>query len=347
MRHVETTRRGVLALGAAALAAPALAQPRPPLRISVWGGSWRDLVNDQIGRRFTRETGIAVEYQTGGTIDRLNRARLARANPESDITFTTSHIGWLYANDDLFEAFADAQVPNARNLVPQARISPFHVGTWAYVYTIGWRPDLLPGMAFESWGDLWRPELRNRLAAPDFDPSHIIAAAARLEGAGPENWERGQDRLRALRPNFRAFYTNDANSQQLIASGDTPVQVILSMNAHHMVEQGVNVRLSIPREGAVLGVDCAAVMKNSRNQEAAWRFINMALDPAVQVAIAVDKKGSPTVTGATLPANIAGLPGVFTTPEQWERQALIIDHRLRAEKTNEWRRWFQENIIAR
>lgn len=340
-------RRGVLALGAATLATPALAQPRPPLKISVWGGSWRDLVNDQIGRKFTRETGIPVEYQTGGTIDRLNRARLAKGNPESDITFTTSHIGWLYANDDLYEPFDAAKVPNAANLVEQARISPFHVGTWAYVYTIGFRPDLLPNVSFNSWEDLWKPEMRNRIAAPDFDPSHLIAVAARLEGADAANWERGQERLKALRPNFRAFYTNDANSQQLIASGETPVQVILSMNAHHMVEQGVNIRLAIPREGAVLGVDTVAVMKGSRNADAAWRFINMALDPAVQVAIAADKKGSPTVTGAQLPANIANLPGVFTTAEQWRTQALIIDHRLRAEKTNEWRRWFQENIIAR
>ena len=340
-------RRGVLALGAATLATPALAQPRPPLKISVWGGSWRDLVNDQIGRKFTRETGIPVEYQTGGTIDRLNRARLAKGNPESDITFTPSHIGWLYANDDLYEPFDAAKVPNAANLVEQARISPFHVGTWAYVYTIGFRPDLLPNVSFNSWEDLWKPEMRNRIAAPDFDPSHLIAVAARLEGADAANWERGQERLKALRPNFRAFYTNDANSQQLIASGETPVQVILSMNAHHMVEQGVNIRLAIPREGAVLGVDTVAVMKGSRNADAAWRFINMALDPAVQVAIAADKKGSPTVTGAQLPANIANLPGVFTTAEQWRTQALIIDHRLRAEKTNEWRRWFQENIIAR
>ncbi|MCW8086273.1 ABC transporter substrate-binding protein [Sabulicella glaciei] len=347
MSHVNTTRRGMMAFGAAALAAPALAQSRQPLRISVWGGSWRDLVSEQIGRRFTQATGIPVEYQTGGTIDRLNRARLTRSAPESDITFTTSHIGWLYANDDLYERFDAAKVPNASRLVEQARISPFHVGTWAYVYTIGWRPDLLPNMNFESWEDLWKPELRNRLAAPDFDPSHLIAVAAKLEGADAANWERGQDRLRALRPNFRAFYTNDANSQQLIASGDTPVQVILSMNAHHIAGQGVNLRLAIPREGAVLGVDTAAVMKGSRNQEAAWRFIDMALDPAVQAGIAADKKGSPTVTGVQLPQNVASLPGVFTTPEQWSSQALIIDHRLRAEKTNEWRRWFQENIIAR
>ena len=39
---------------------------------------------------------MPVEFITGGTIDRLNKAKLAKGNPESDITFTTSHVGWLY-----------------------------------------------------------------------------------------------------------------------------------------------------------------------------------------------------------------------------------------------------------
>lgn len=345
---LHTPRRRLAALGAGLLAAPRLASAQANrISVSVWGGSWRDMVQNVIARKFTADTGATVEFQTGGTIDRLNRARLARGNPESDINFTTSHIGWLYQNDGLFETLDLARIPMAANLVEQAKISPGHIGTWAYVYTIGYRPDLLPGMSFASWGDLWSPQLANRVAVPDFDPSHIIVAAAVLEGGDASTWERGQARLRALRPNLRAFYTNDANSQQLIASGETPVQVILSMNAHHIASQGVNVRLAIPREGAVLGIDCVSIMRGSRRQELAYRFINTCLEPEVQAAIAADKKGSPTVTNARLDPQVAQLPGVFTTAEQWRTQALIIDHRLRAEKTNEWRRWFQENIIAR
>ncbi len=344
---VQLTRRTAL-IGAGVLAAPSIVQAQANrISISIWGGSWRDMVQEIVAKRFTAETGATVEFQTGGTVDRLNRARLSRAAPEADLTFTTSHFGWLYANDGLFETLDLGQIPNAANLVEQAKISPFHLGSWAYVYTIGYRPDLLPGVEFGSWGDLWSPAMVNKLAAPDFDPSHIIVAAAVLEGGDASTWERGQARLRALRPNFRAFYTNDANSQQLIGSGETPVQVLLSMNAHHMVNQGVNIRLAIPREGAVLGVDTIAIMKGSRRQELAYRFINTCLNPEVQAAIAADKKGSPTVSNARLDPAVAALPGVFTTAEQWRTQAMIIDHRLRAEKTNEWRRWFQENIIAR
>jgi putative spermidine/putrescine transport system substrate-binding protein len=316
------------------------------LIISSWGGSWKDLIAETAGKKFTAETGVEVEFITGGTIDRLNKAKLAKGDPESDITFTTAHVGWLYANDGLYETLDVAKIPNAANLVAQAKISPYHVGCWSYVYTIGYRPDLLPaGITFDSWAELWKPELKGKLAAPDFDASHLIAVAARLEGADPANWDKGQSLLKALKPNFKSFYSDDAGSQQLMQSGEAPVQVMLSMNAYYLQSQGVNVKLAIPKEGAVLGVDTVGIMKGSKKTELAYKFINALLDPDVQTQIATLKKGSPVVTNAKLDDATAKLPGVFTTGDQWEREALVIDSKLRAEKTGEWRKWFTENVI--
>jgi putative spermidine/putrescine transport system substrate-binding protein len=331
------------ALLLAGTATPAAAQDK--LVISIWGGSWRDLVAQTAAKKFTADTGAQVEFITGGTIDRLNKAKLAKGNPESDLTFTTSHVGWLYANDGLYQKLDLSKVPNAKNLVEQAKISPFHIGTWAYVYTIGFRPDLMKGMTFDSWADLWRPEVKGKLAAPDFDPSHIITVAAMLSGGDAATWEKGQAKLKELKPNFKAFYTNDANSQQLLANGETPVQVVLSMNAHHMIGEGVPIQLVVPKEGAVLGIDTVAIMEGSKKTDLAYRFINTMLDPAIQAEVAKIKKGSPVVLDAKIDPAVAKLPGVFTTADQWKRQAIVIDHKLRAEKTAEWRKWFAENIM--
>jgi putative spermidine/putrescine transport system substrate-binding protein len=333
----------ILTLSICCNARPVIAQEK--LVVSIWGGSWRDLVAATAAKKFKADTGADVEFITGGTIDRLNKAKLARGNIESDITFTTSHVGWLYANDGLYEKLDLSKVPNATNLVDQAKISPYHIGTWAYVYTIGYRPDLMKDASFTSWADLWKPELKGKLAAPDFDPSHLIAVSAMLAGGDAASWEKGQARLKDLKSNFKAFYTNDANSQQLIANGETPVQVILSMNAYYMMSEGVPIKLVIPKEGAVLGIDTIGIMKGTRKSDLAYKFVNAVLDPGVQAEIANLKKGSPVVTNAKLDPEVAKLPGVFTTPEQWSSQAIIIDHKLRAEKTAEWRKWFAENIM--
>ncbi|CAM4023471.1 ABC transporter substrate-binding protein [Bordetella tumbae] len=320
-------------------------QAEDALVISTWGGSFRDLIDENIGKEFTRQTGVPVKYITGGTIDRLNKAKLA-TTPESDLTFTTSHIGWLYVNGGLFEQLDTSKLTNYSHLVDRAKISPYHIGSWAYVYTIGYRPDLVPSsITFNSWNDLWNPELKGKIASPDFDPSHIIDIAAILSSGDASTWEKGQDKLKALKPNFKAFYTNDANSQQLISTGETPVQILLSMNAYHMVGQGVPIKVVMPKEGAVLGVDSMGIMKGSKKVDLAYKFMDIALSPDVQAKIVAYKKASPVVDNAKVSSEDAALPGVFTTKEQWATQAIVIDDKLRAEKTAEWRKWFTENIM--
>ena len=123
------------------------------------------------------------------------------------------------------------------------------------------------------------------------------------------------------------------------------MQVILSMNAHYMAGEGVPITLAMPKEGAVLGIDTIAIMKGSKKAELAYKFINLTLDPQVQAEVAKFKKGSPVVLDAKVDPAVASLPGVFTTADQWNKQAIIIDHKLRAEKTAEWREWFTENIM--
>ncbi|ARQ03026.1 ABC transporter substrate-binding protein [Pseudorhodoplanes sinuspersici] len=332
------------ALAVTMWAAPSFAAEK--LIISSWGGSWKELIEQTVAKKFKAETGADVEFVTGGTIDRLNKAKLAKGSPESDVTFTTSHVGWLYANDGLYETLDMAKIPNAKFLVDQAKISPYHIGSWAYVYTIVYRPDLVPAdIKFDSWADLWKPELKGKLSAPDFDTSHLVAVAAKLEGADAANWEKGSAKLKALKPNFKAYYANDAASQQLMQNGEAPVQVMLSMNAYYIASQGVKLNVAIPKEGAVLGVDTIGIMKGSKNADLAYKFVNILLDPEVQKEIATVKKGSPVVTNAKLDPEVAKLPGVFTTPDQWNKESLVIDHKLRAEKTGVWRQWFTENVI--
>jgi putative spermidine/putrescine transport system substrate-binding protein len=331
------------AVSAALVNAPAWAQE--PLVVSTWGGSFRDLIDENVGKEFTRQTGVPVKYVTGGTIDRLNKAKLA-TTPESDITFTTSHVGWLYVNGGLFEKLDTSKIPNFSNMVSPAKISPYHIGSWAYVYSIGYRPDLVPSsMKFASWNELWNPVLKGKIGVPDFDPSHVIAVSAMLSGGDAKTWEKGQEKLMALKPNFKAFYTNDANAQQLIATGETPIQVLLSMNAYHMVNQGVNIKVVMPKEGAVLGVDTMGIMKGTKKADLAYKFMDIALSAEAQSKIVASKKASPVVTNAKVSAEDAKLPGVFTTTEQWEKQTIVIDHQLRAEKTAEWRKWFTEKIM--
>jgi putative spermidine/putrescine transport system substrate-binding protein len=343
---MKRTGLGVaLALGLALATGPALAQQK--LVVSIWGGSWKDMVADTAGKKFTADTGATIDWDTGGTIDRLNKAKLSKGDPDADVVLTTSHIGWLYASDDLLEKLDLAKVPNAKDIFAEAKISPYAVGTWSYVYTIGYRPDLVPAdIKFDSWRDLWNPKLKGTIGMPDFDPSHIMVVAAILAGGDAKTWEKGQPLLKELKPNIKAFYSSDATSQEKIANGETPVQIILSGNAFHNMAQGVNMKLVIPKEGAVVGIDNIAIMKGTKKADLAYKFINTMLDPQIQAEIVKIKKMGPMNAKTPVDPELAKMPGLFTNAKQWKEEAIIIDHKLRSEMFGEWKKWFVENIIG-
>ncbi|MGE0005685.1 MAG: PotD/PotF family extracellular solute-binding protein [Parvibaculaceae bacterium] len=335
-----------VALGALVITlAGTAASAQDKLVVSVWGGNWKD-GTAIIGKEFTKRTGIEVEYITGGTLDRLAKAKVAKDNPESDVTYTTSHVGYLYQADGLFEKLDKSKLPNFAGLYPAADRGDYEVGVYSYVYSPVFRTDLMPkDFHIASWQDLWSDAVAGKLAMPDFDPSHIIVASAILAGGDASNWEVGIPLLEKLKPNIKAFYQSDATSQDLLKTGETPVQIALSINAYHLIENGVPVTIEIPKEGAVVGIGALGINKGTKMLDAAYEFINVALDPQVQRDICNFHKCSPMHKDAKIDPEVAKLPGIFTTPEQWATQAIVTPDEVQAKLLPAWKVWFTENMM--
>jgi len=300
-----------------------------------------------VAKAFTAKTGIPVEFEVGGTIDRLAKARVAKGNHLVDVTFTTSHVGRLYISDGLIQPLDMSKIPNAKELAKEAIRSEYHIGVWAYVYTVVYRPDLVKE-DITKWSDLWKPSLKGKIAMPDFDPSHIITIAALMEGGNETTWEKGQKKLLELKPQIAAFFATDAQSQDLMKTGQAPVQVMLSVNAYHLIDQGIAVKLVQPTDfPGVIGIDTMTVMTGTKKAEAAYQFINMALARDIQAELVKSLKASPTVIGTPVPANLQGQPGIFVSPAQWKEKAYIINDEVRAKNLPAWREWFTSNIVKK
>ena len=326
---------------------PLAARGAEPLVVSVWGGNWKDTIERVVAKPFTAKTGIPVEFEVGGTIDRLAKARVAKGNPLVDVTFTTSHVGRLYISDGLYERLDMTKIPNAKEIAREGIRSPYHLGSWAYVYTVVYRPDLVKE-ELTRWADLWKPSLRGKIAVPDFDPSHIITIAALMEGGNESTWQKGEERLRQLKPNIVAFYSTDAQSQDLMKTGQAPVEVMLSVNAYHLQEQGVAVKLVQPADfPGVVGIDTMGVMAGSKRADAAYQFIDFVLSREIQTQLVESLKVGPVNGGATVPAKLRGQPGIFLTPAEWKERGYIIDDEVRAKMLPAWREWFTANIVKK
>ncbi len=318
-----------------------------PLVVSTWGGNWKDTMERVIAKPFTQKTGIPVEFEVGGTLDRLSKARVTKASPLVDVTFTTAHVGRLYISDGLFQKLDLARIPNVKELYKEAVRSDFHLGVWVYVYTIAYRTDLVKA-DITKWTDLWDPKFARKIGLPDFDPSHIITVSALLEGGSEREWQKGQERLRRLKPNIAAFFSTDAQSQDLMKTGEAPIQVMLSVNAFHLQEQGLPVKLVSPRDvGGIVGIDTMGVMAGTKKAEAAHQFINLALSREVQEQLVQALKAGPVHARAVVSEKLRGQPGLFTSPQEWKARGYIMDDEVRAKTLPAWKEWFNANIVAK
>ena len=329
----------------AVLATASSAHAQDALVVSVWGGNWKDTVERVIGKAFTAKTGTPVEFEVGGTIDRLAKARVAKGNPLVDLNFTTTHVAQLYISDGLYAPLDMSKIPNAKEIAREAIRSEYHLGSWSYVYTIVYRPDLVKE-EITRWSDLWKPSLKGKIAMPDFDPSHIITIAALMEGGNELTWQKGQDKLKQLKPSIAAFFSTDAQSQDLMKTGQAPVQVMLSVNAYHLQDQGIQVKLVQPRDfPGIVGIDTMAVMAGTKKTEAAHQFINLTLSKDIQTELLKALKAGPVNSGAVVPPSLKGQPGIFLTSAEWKERGYIMNDEARAKTLPAWREWFTANIV--
>lgn len=348
MRRLFVIRAVLGTVLAAALVAgaPTVGQGADPLVVSIWGGHWKEAVEQAVGIPFTKATGIPVEYEVGETNQRLAKARATKGNPQADVTFTTSHVARLYNSEGLLESIPRAALTNARDVIPDAFKGDYAVGLYATAYALAVRTDMVRE-PITSWNDLWSPALKGKIILPAFDPSAIIIASARLEGGDEFAWEKGWERLRLLKPSVIAFYATGVQSIEMMRRGEAAVGLMNSPNINALQKEGVPVKLVIPREKAIVTVDVITVLKGTKKKDAAVKFVDFALSPEVQGKIAMAYGATPTSTKAVLSQEFRNRPGVFDTKEKWATQAHIVNDDQRAKMLDAWKERFQRDVMSK
>jgi putative spermidine/putrescine transport system substrate-binding protein len=199
------------------------------LVVSIWGGNWKNTVESVIGKAFTAKTGIPVEYEVGGTIDRLAKARVAKGSPLVDLNFTTTHVARLYMSDGLYAKLDMAKIPNAKEIAREAIRSDYHLGTWAYVYTVVYRRPR-EGRDHEVVGPWPLFHGQDRHADSTLASHHRRL----MEGGNEVNWQKGEAASQLWSPSPPS--SPPMPRAMTCEDGQAPVQVMLSVNAYHLQE---------------------------------------------------------------------------------------------------------------
>src|SRR5437762_14389457 len=94
-------------------------------------------------------------------------------------------------------------------------------------------------------------------------------------------------------------------------TGEAPVQVMLSINAFHLIEQGLPVKVvNATDKPGIVGIDTMAIMAGTKKSDAAHQFIDLALSREIQEQLVATFKAGPTNLKAEVPAKLRGQPEI-------------------------------------
>lgn len=334
------TRRHVLATGALSLAAPYLMRTasaqEKAITVQIWGTTWANPMK-RLSEGFTKETGIAVNYETQSTGgEGLVKLQAARARRQVDVWFTTASVADRAAADtDLFIKLPYDQIPNAAKLNPTAREERF-VADAAYAIVIIYRPDLVK-KAIGSWKDLWDPAYKGKIAVPNMQmfQGRMLLLCANLNGGGEKNIDKGFECLASIKPNIALFYASDHQARQMLGQGEVVAMVGSTTHAKGLIDQGVNVKIAAPRP-TPLDYDGCMIVNNPR-QELAAKYVNYVLRADVQEEIAKGRGVMPVNTEAKAPDFLTGIVPSAT-------ETMVVDEKVLNANMAEWTARFNREI---
>ena len=307
---MSSSLRCVLLLALLFLPACREQQPQAPTAPSPSGEvilyNWEEDLPVSVLEAFTRATGIGVRYETFASqeeaMDNLRQGRIADV-----MVVENPFIPDLIAEGRLSELNRQA-IPNLRNISANFRdlavdpgnryTVPYHYGTTGLLV----RTDLVD-RPITRWADLWRPELRGKIALR-LQPRELISLALLslghdLNSEQPDEVQAAVDRLIELKPSVLWVEVDSAKASEPLLDGR--VQVLVGWPLDHQTTHGVNAAVAyvLPSEGLPLWSDNYVIPANSRNRAAAEHLINFLLRAEISAQI-VRERNYPTANEAAL-----------------------------------------------
>lgn len=256
------------------------------LVVSTWGLN-EDVLKETVFEPFAKEHGVEVVLEIGNNSERLTKMK---NNPNSnvDITYLAESFAQQGIDAGIFEELDYSKIPNATNMTEKAKTTVESGYGPAYTLnSIGIVVDPSAGIEINSWEDLWKPELANKIAIPDITTTNgaaIVSIAADKAGVSIEtdNGEAAFKELENLKPNIVKTYSKSSDLANMFSSGEIIAAVASDFAYETIAKAKPEVSYIVPESGTYLNFNTININKNSKKKDLAYEFINYALSAEVQ-----------------------------------------------------------------
>jgi len=278
--------RSALVLGAASAAA-LFASAKEELNLF----GWSEYVPQEVIDGFTKETGIAVNFETYASNEEM-LAKLVAGGAPYDLIQPSDYTAEVLIRQKLLAPIDADLVPNRKNIAPEfvgrahdpknQFTVPYMAGTVGIVVNTDVVKDAIKG-----YKDVFQPKFKDRIVVLN-DNREIVSWALNTLGL-PVN-QINADALAKARPVVESWvkliklYDSDSPKTALL-NGDVDLGIVWSGEAAILWNENKKFKYVLPAEGAHQWLDVLAIPATAPHKAAAHKFINYILRPEVSKLI--------------------------------------------------------------
>lgn len=248
--------------------------------------NWGDYIDPDLIDKFEEESGYKVVMETYDS----NEAMITKIKQKStnfDICIPSEYAVEMMRDQGLLEKLDHSKIVGLDNIDerfldvaydPGNEYSiPYLWGTFGIVYNTKKYEE----SDFDSWKNLWDKKFEGEILS--FDGARetlgigLLANNLSLNTTDPKKLVEVRDELIGFMGNVKAILADEI--RMYMALEEANVGITFSGDASSAIESNENLSYAIPKEGSNIWFDTMVIPKTSKNQKAAYAFINFMLEP--------------------------------------------------------------------
>jgi len=265
---------------------------------------------------FERATGTKVAVIQKATGEMLAQIKAERANPRGDVWWAGPADSYLQAAEEgLLEPYRS---PNVAELYPWARrisdLSKDHVsGVYGGIIALGYNSELMAKRKLpipKCWKDLTHPVYKGEimLGNPNSSGTAYLMLATLVQVFGEDEAFKY---LAEVNKNVNQYARSGIGPMTAITRGETALGSTVLHGVINEIMRGFPVEPVLPCEGVGYEVGSIAIIKGTRNLDAAKKFVDWALSVEGQkVGLDVKEYAIPTNRNVPLPPQVPKLSDI-------------------------------------
>jgi putrescine transport system substrate-binding protein len=303
--------------------------------------NWSDYIDPQVIEDFQKESGITVHYDVFDSNEVLE-TKLLTGNSGYDVVVPSAYFLERQIKAGVFRKLDKSRLPNLANLDPDlvgraAGHDPgneygvvYMWGTTGIGYDAGKVKALMPDAPVDSWRLVFDPAVISKFKDCGVsvleDPTDMVGTVLLYLGKDPnsqseDDLKLAEQALLAIRPYIRQITSAQyieglANGELCIAVGYSG-DVLQARDRAAEAGKPVDIRFSIPKEGALMWFDTLAIPADAKHPANAHLFIDYLLRPEVAARNSdfVNYANANAKATALLNEELRNDPGIYPSPE--------------------------------